>query len=781
MLLEPRRVAARAAAHRMSALLGETVGTTVGFRTRTETRVSARTRIEVVTEGVLTRRLQRDPTLENVGLVIFDEFHERSLVGDLGLALTLQSRALIRDDLRILVMSATLDSASVATLLGDADILTATGRVFPIETRHVAPRDSRAIEQTVAATVRRALDADAGDVLVFLPGAPEIHRVRGALDGTVGDATDVIPLHGSLSSDDQDRAIAAPDPHRRRVVLATAIAETSLTIPGVRVVIDAGFARRPRFSPRTGMTRLETVRVSRATADQRRGRAGRTAPGVCYRLWDEHEALVPAALPEIVEADLAPLALDLAAAGIGDPLELRWIDPPAPAAFAGARELLRELGLIHDDGRLTDDGERASGLPLHPRLAHMIVQAARAGVTREACDMAALLAERDIIRGDAHTGDADILVRLDIVAAARRRQGFAVPAGAVVQHQVVQRVVREAERLHHAVNRWTDARPQAVATMDAGSLLAMAYPDRVGFARRGNRGRFLLRGGIEVAVDSASPLAGEDFIVVADLDGKRPVSRAFLAAAIDRKTVESLFANQITTSRDVSWSERDGAVVAREQRRLGAIVLSERDVSADSADVSTALMRALIDRGVLDNVAVREEAARIAFARRLQPDRWPDTSADVLRATADDWLAPAFFGMRKLADADRIDWSEAMLSRLDYRQRTLLDELAPRHIAVPTGSRLRIDYSDPAAPTLAVRIQEVFGLRETPRVGGGAVPLTLQLLSPANRPVQVTRDLAGFWKNSYFDVRKDLRGRYPRHPWPDDPAQSVATRKARPR
>ena len=779
VLLEPRRVAARAAAQRMSSVLGEAVGTTVGFRTRTETRVSARTRVEVVTEGVLTRRLQRDPTLEDTALVIFDEFHERSLAGDLGVALTLHSRALVRDDLRILVMSATLDTASVARLLGDATVITTAGRVFAVETRHAPPRDVRAVEPAVAATVRRSLAAGEGDVLVFLPGAPEIHRTHDLLSRELPQDVDLVPLHGGLTSNEQDAAIAPPIAGRRRVVLATSIAETSVTIPGVRVVIDAGLARRPRFSPRTGMTRLETVRVSRATADQRRGRAGRTAPGVCYRLWDEHEELVPSALPEIVEADLASLALDLAAAGIRDPSELEWIDPPTAGSFDAARELIFEMGLVTADGRLTLEGEHASALPLHPRLAHMIVRARHPASLATACDIAAILGERDFLRSDGTGADPDIRLRLEILDAARRRVGFPAPAGYTVQHAIVQRVLREAYRLARTAR--TTPGDRSSSEIGVGALLAAAYPDRVGVARRGERGRYVLRSGTEAMIDSSTLLAGEEFVVVADLDGKRPVSRVYLGAPIDRQAVETLFASQITVSRTVEWSSRDEAVIARAHRRLGAIVLEERDVRADPTEVAKALMDALIDRGILDNAALRVQLSRIELAHRVRPDRWLLVSMDSLRETADEWLLPHFVGMHRLSDVENLDWSAALLSRFDGRQRKDLDDLTPTHLSVPTGSQIRIDYSDPAAPALAVRIQELFGLRETPRVGGGAVPLTLHLLSPANRPVQVTRDLAGFWRNSYFDVRKDLRGRYPRHPWPDDPLTATPTKRVKPK
>jgi ATP-dependent helicase HrpB len=771
-------VAARAAAHRMASLRGEPVGATVGFRTRTETRVSAATRVEVVTEGILTRRLQRDPTLDDVGLVIFDEFHERSLVADLGLALTLYSRSLVRDDLRILVMSATLDTAAVARILDGAPIVAAEGRVFAIDTRYAPPRDPRTLEAAVASTVRASLAAGEGDILVFLPGAPEIHRVLALIIGDGSSDVDVLPLHGALSSDEQDAAISPAASNRRRVVLATSIAETSLTIPGVRVVIDCGLARRPRFSPRTGMTRLETVRVSRAAADQRRGRAGRTAPGTCYRLWDEHEQLVPSALPEIVEADLAPLAVDLAAAGVRDPSELRWIDPPSDGSYRAAQELLRELDLIDAENRLTAAGKRASALPLHPRLAHMIGHAGHGESLAVACDIAALLGERDFLRIESATPDPDIRLRLAILASMRARRGIAAPPGVHVQRGTADRVAREADRLRRTAGYAAAA--HRTDDVDVGALLAAAYPDRVGRARPGERGRYVLRTGIEATVDPALHLAGEEFLVFADLDGKRPVSRGYLAVPIGRETVEILFAKDIVTSRIVEWSVRDEAVLVREQRRLGAIILDDHEAQADPTEIAQALMLAMLDRGILESPELLAIRSRLEFAHHARPAQWPAISSESLRATADEWLLPHLIGIRRLSDVRRIDWNAVLLSRYDGRRRKELDLVAPTHFTAPTGSRIQIDYSDPSAPFIAVRLQELFGLPDTPRIGG-AVPLTLHLLSPANRPVQVTRDLDGFWKNSYFDVRKDLRGRYPRHPWPDDPLTAAPTRRVKPR
>jgi ATP-dependent helicase HrpB len=777
VMLEPRRVAARAAAHRMAELRGEEVGQTVGFRTRTESRIGRRTRIEVVTEGILTRRLQRDPTLDGVSLVIFDEFHERSLVADLGLALTLHTRRLVRDDLRLLVMSATLDTEAVARLLDDAPVITASGRVFPVDTRYAPPRDARSLDAAVVGAIRRSLESDSGDVLVFLPGAGEINRVRQMLfDNSI--TAEVLTLHGSMASDEQDRAIRPGE--RRRVVLATSIAETSLTIPGVRVVIDSGLARRPRFSPGTGMTRLETLRASRATADQRRGRAGRTDSGVCYRLWHEHEELVPSTAPEIVEADLAPLALDLAAAGILDPSELSWIDAPPPGAFAAAQRVLRELELLDVSGRLSNAGRMAAAIPTHPRLAHMMLRARSTSARRLAAQLASLLNERDVIRFATQDRDPDVRLRLELLEGSRGRRGVALPPGASPAPDVLNRIARESQRLIDAFGG--ENNPAAnIDEPDPGVLLALAYPDRVAMQRAGQRGRYLTRDGVDVAVDAGTLIANEAFIVAAQLDGRRPLSRAWLAAPLDRAALETLFASDIESVRVVAWNEDKEAVTATEQQRLGAIVLAERAVRAEAVDLADALLRALISRGFLTRQELATELARLAFANRIEPREAYAVDAAALETTAKDWLLPALSGMRSLAAAEKIDLREALLSRLDYRERRRLDEIAPTHIVVPTGTRVSVDYSNIDAPAAAVRIQELFGLMDTPRVGLGRVPVTLHLLSPARRPVQVTRDLAGFWKNSYFDVRKDLRGRYPKHPWPDDPATAIPTRRAKPR
>jgi ATP-dependent helicase HrpB len=776
VMLEPRRLAARAAASRMAQLLGERVGDTVGFRVRMETRVGPKTRIEVVTEGVLTRMLQHDPALEGVGIIIFDEFHERSLHADVGLALTLQSRAVLRDDLRVLVMSATLDGGPIAALLGDAAVIRSEGRVFPVDTRWLPRKPEGRMEPIAARAVRNALGGEVGDVLVFLPGAGEIRRVEEMLaaDGVPSDVR-VMPLFGNLAQEAQDEAIRPSPPGRRKVVLATSIAETSLTIEGVRVVVDSGVMRVPRFSPRTGMTRLETVPVSRASADQRRGRAGRTAPGVCYRLWTEGEdaALQPYRPPEILEADLAPLALELASWGVADPAELQWLDPPPAAAFAQARELLAELGALDAAGAVTAHGRRMAGLPLHPRLAHMLLRAKEMRLGATACDLAALLAERDILRGEGRAPDADVRLRL---AALRRERG----AGYSVDHAALHRVTAEAKDLR----RHLGVSPAHADDEAAGVLLALAYPDRIAQRRPGGGARYLLRNGRGAAFPEPQSLSSEPYLVAAELDDAGREGRIQLAAPVELAQVERHFADQIVTEDWVTWDEAAGAVRARRVERLGALVLHEAPLGEpDPERIAAALVDAVRREGVGAlpwSKAAAQLRERIGFLHAHDPS-FPSTSDAALAETMDEWLAPHLYGMRKMDEVRRVDLAAVLEGMLAWEQRRRLDDWAPTHVDVPSGSRIPIDYSDPAAPVLAVRLQEVFGWTETPRVAGGRVPLTLHLLSPAHRPVQVTRDLASFWRTGYFDVKKDLKGRYPKHYWPDDPLVAEATARAKPR
>ena len=779
VMLEPRRVAERAPARRMATTIGEEVGGIVGFRVRADTRVGPRTRIEVVTEGVLTRMLQDDPTLEDVGLLVFDEYHERSVHADLGLALALHSRALLREDLRILVMSATIDGAAVAALLDDAPVIRSEGRAYPVETRYLARATDDRADASVARAVRGALARDEGDVLAFLPGAGEIRRAASMLDeGTLGNV-DVVTLYGALSGAEQDRALAPAPRGRRKVVLATSIAETSLTIEGVRVVVDSGLARGPRFDPGSGMTRLETTRVSRASADQRRGRAGRTEPGVCYRLWAEHEnhGLVAQAPPEILLADLAPLALELAVAGIADPGELRWLTPPPAPALAQARELLQQLGALDGEGRATAHGRAMAALPAHPRLAHLLLVARSRGLLDRAADVAALLLDRDVAWADHAGAEADLALRVELLS----RDGSALPRGLVVDRDAVRRARDDARQLRERLRGGREASAPSGA-IGIGGLVALAYPDRIAKRREGQPGRYLMRGGGGASLAGEQSLTGSELLAIADLDGQRGESRIRLAAALDEAELRALFAADILREESVYFDEETSAVQARRRERLGAIVLSDVALGdPDPALVAGAFAEAVARRGIGAlpwTDAARRLRQRLAFAHALDAD-WPDVSDEALGGSVSGWLAPHLHGMRRLDDLRRLDLGALLLDRLGWKRRAELDAIAPTHVEVPSGSRIPVDYSDAGAPVLAVRLQEMFGLTETPRVGGGRVPLTLHLLSPAHRPVQVTRDLAGFWRTGYFDVRKDLRGRYPKHHWPDDPLAATPTRRAK--
>ena len=778
VMLEPRRLAARAAAQRMSFLRGEETGRTIGYRTRLDTRVSAATRIEVVTEGVLTRMLQHDPTLDGYGLVIFDEFHERSLQADTGLALVLHTKRLVRPDLRVLVMSATLDGTAVAGLIGDAPVVTSLGKQFDVETRYRPPPASQRTSDFdalfVTGTVASILDESDGDMLVFLPGAPEIHRVANLLDERHIEQVDVIPLHGSLDPREQDRALSPAPSGRRKIVLATSIAETSLTIDGIRVVVDAGFSRRPRFSPRTGMSRLETVRVSIASANQRRGRAGRTGPGICYRLWRETEnvALFDFSPPEILDADLAPFVLDLAVAGITAPSDLEWLDAPPPVAFAQARALLQQLHAVDDAGHATDHGRSMAQFGLHPRLAHMVLRAAKDGLGSVACRVAAILGERDPLRSQRDVVGVDLQARLDALERPRDFPG--------ADHGALRRALDQARRWEARLTKPAKAQQDSTAL---GRVLALAFPERVGMRRPGALPRYVLRNGIGLSLPEGDSLTRETFLVVAESDGRVPEARAWLAASIHADDIETDFSEDITQEDVVEWSESEG-IRATHERRLGAIVLARHPIRNPDPERVAEAVAAGIRRHGLDVLrwtdGVRKLRARLAFLHLHDP-AWPDMSDEGLAEKLLDRLAPSLGRIRSADELQSLDVATALLDMLNWEQRRQLDVLAPTHFEAPTGSRLPIDYSDPHAPLVAVRLQEMFGVSVTPTVFGSRVALTLQLLSPAQRPVQVTRDLANFWRSSYYDVRKDMRARYPKHPWPEDPVNAEPTRRARKR
>jgi ATP-dependent helicase HrpB len=796
VMLQPRRIAARAVARRLAQLAGSEPGQLVGYRTRLETRVSAVTRIEVVTEGILTRRLQSDAALEDVGCVLFDEFHERNLQSDLGLALVLDVQQHLRDDLRVLVMSATLDGLAVARTLGDATIVRSAGRAHEVVTHYSAllpatvNRWPEPIEQRAARTALRALATDPGDVLVFLPGAAEIRRCAEAITAAAGDPSLlVLPLHGELDAATQDAALRAAPAGRRKVVVATNLAETSLTIEGVRIVVDAGLERRQRFDPNSGMSRLETVAISRASADQRRGRAGRTAPGVCYRLWSEsqHEALAAQMRPAILEDDLAPLALELACWGAADPTSLRWIDPPPQSHLQQARELLQRLEALDGGGQVTALGRRMAALGTHPRLAHMIERSLPLGLGELACDMAGLLSERDPLRAHASQQDPDLRHRVEVL------RGGRPPPGLAVDQRALQLARRSSElfarRLERGAARGT-ATVQPVAAQDAavGLLLAFAYPDRIGLRRPGEPPRYLLAQGRGAMLPSPSALARSELIVAAELDAGEREAKVYLAAPLERALLDTHLEALMTASEEVGWDSRAAAVVARRVLRLGAIVLEERPLrDAASAESRAAMLAGIREMG-LDCLpwtpALQQWRARVSLLRGAattpeQAAEWPDVSDDALLASLEDWLAPWLESVTRREHLARVKLGDALHGLLDWNRQRRLDELVPTHVVVPSGSRIAVDYSG-AAPSLAVKLQEVFGWMESPRLAGGRVPLTLELLSPARRPVQVTRDLASFWSRGYAEVRKELKGRYPKHYWPDDPQAATPTRKLRP-
>jgi ATP-dependent helicase HrpB len=771
LVLEPRRIVARAAAERMAQVLSEAVGERVGLRARMVSRSGPKTRIEVVTEGVFTRMILDDPGLSGVGAVLFDEFHERSLDADLGLALALDCQLGLREDLRILAMSATLDGARVAQLLGDAPVIASEGRGFPVETRHLGRDAGARIEDRMADAVLRALRADIGSILAFLPGQGEIRRVEERLSERIGDpAVVVAPLYGAMDMKAQDLALRPASKGQRKVVLATSIAETSITIEGVRVVIDSGLARVPRFEPDVGVTRLETVRVSRAAADQRRGRAGRTEPGVCYRLWDERQtqSLAAFAEPEIRSADLAGLLLDCAEWGATDPRSLRWIDPPSPAAIDAAQTELRRLDALDADGRITAMGRRLRSLPLPPRLARMALAAAELGQAQEAAEIAAVIVERGL-----GGNDPDLACRLEQFRGDRSRRA-----------QDMRRLAAGWARM-----AGTGGPAQArVAEVSPARLLALAYPERIGKAR-GAPGQFLLANGRGANVDATHALARSPFLVVAELSGTAASTRILLAAAAGEADVLAAAGRRIRETDETDFDTGAAALRVRRVRRLDAIVLAAAPRAAEACEETARLLaEGIAGLGVSrlpwskGQIQLRD---RVGFLRASEAkdseSEWPDLSDTALAGTAADWLAPFLAGKTKLADVGADDLGAALDALLPWNLKRRLDEEAPTHFEVPTGNRHAIDYEVAGAPALHIRVQELFGLTQHPAIAKGRLPLTLHLLSPAHRPIQITRDLPGFWKGSWAALKAEMKGRYPRHPWPDDPASAAPTARAKPR
>ena len=760
LMLEPRRLAARMAAERMAATLGETVGETVGYRVRLQSRVSKKTRIEVVTEGVFSRMIQDDPTLDGVGAVLFDEFHERSLDADLGLALARDAQLVLREDLRLLVMSATLDGAAVGKLLGDAPVVESLGRAFPVETRYLGRSDIP--EDHVIRAVQRALSVETGSILVFLPGQAEIRRTEERLRERVGNPDIIIaPLYGAMDPMAQDRAVSPAAAGTRKVVLATSIAETSLTIEGVRVVIDAGLARVPRFDPASGLTRLATVRVSRAAADQRRGRAGRTEPGVCYRLWDEVEtrALSAYATPEILEADLSGLALDLARWGARDTQDLAFLDPPPTAALTEARSLLTDLGALTETGLISEHGQFLARFPLAPRLAHLVIKAADHGQSDIAAEIACLISEPGL--GGRETSLTNRLEAFRRDRSVRARDSRSL-----------------AERWARLAGKTGNGPPLSEAM-----LLALAYPERVAKAR-GPLGEFQLVNGRGAYLESTDALAREPWLAIAELGGGDRRDRIRLAAPLDPAQVEALFADKITTEMRLEESAA-GRLRSVRVRRLGRLTLDQQiDENPDPERLSQALLDRIRREGVAELSWGQGAAAfrdRIAFLRDLGDTDWPDLSDKGLVAILDVWLAPLLVGLRSLKDLKPDTLEGALKSLVPWDRQRALDQALPARWTAPTGNSFMIDYGADGGPRVEVRVQETFGLSQHPAIAGGKVPLTLALLSPAHRPIQTTKDIVGFWAGSWRDVRSEMRGRYPRHVWPEDPATASPTTRAKPR
>jgi ATP-dependent helicase HrpB len=763
VLLEPRRLAARAAARRMASLIGEEPGGTVGFAMRMESRISNRTRILVATEGILSRMILDDPELQGISAVIFDEFHERSLDADFGLALALDVKGALRPDLRLLVMSATLDGARVARLLGGAPVIESLGRSFPVAIRHEERAPGEPVEKAMAGAIRRAIAGEGGSILAFLPGQREILRTAEMLTGAVPDHIDIAPLYGALDGKAQDRAIAPALPGKRKVVLATSIAETSITIEGVRIVIDSGLARQPRYEPSSGLTRLETVRVSRASADQRAGRAGRTGPGVAIRLWraEQTNALLPFSPPEIAEADLSGLVLDCAAFGVTEPSRLAFLDPPPAPALAEARRLLRALDAIGADGRITEEGSAMRRLAVPARLAHMVVEGARKGYGDEAAELAVLMTERGL------GGDAiDLEVRLSHFRRDRSPRAAAARRLAAGLARGVSR--RQAE---------SELRPSA------GELLLHAWPDRVAVAR-GAPGRYLLANGSGAVIDETDALAKEKFLVVADLRGSAQNARIASAARVGEGEIGQVLGDRIERETLSGFDAVKNAVRRREILRLGALVLSERPLPPPSGEEADKAIIDLVRQRGLDLLPWSEAALalrqRLAWLHATLGEPWPDVADEALLTGLDQWLLPFLTGEASPARIPAARVKDALFACVPHQLQRQLDRLAPTHFEAPSGSHIPIRYGS-GEPTLAIRVQELFGLDTHPALGGGKVPLTLELLSPAHRPIQTTRDLPGFWRGSWSEVRAAMRGRYPKHPWPENPLQAEPTSRAKPR
>jgi ATP-dependent helicase HrpB len=768
LMLEPRRLAARRAASYMSQQLGERTGQTVGYRIRGDAVVSEHTRIEVVTEGILTRMLHANPDLPGVGLVIFDEFHERSIHADLGLAFTLDVQRHLRNDLRILVMSATLDGLSVAHLLDDAPTIESATPMFTVDTRYARFSSDKPLETRVADVVSRALTAEEGDILVFLPGMREIRRAEEKLQTAAPDDVIVHILHGDLPAAVQEAALTPAPAGKRKVILSTSIAETSITIDGVRIVVDSGLTRTARFDPRRGMSELVTIPASRAVADQRRGRAGRQGPGVCYRMWmeSEHTQLPEFPVPEICVSDLAHLALDFLLWGTSTGEELRFLDRPPAAHLSQAKEILTTLGALSADGKLTSHGRAMASLPIHPRLAHMIIRGKEIGRGGTACELAALLEERDVLVGGSK-GDVDLESRIDAL-----RHGRGVASG------IRDRIAAQKRRLMQAIQ----IEKESVEPGSPGILLAFAYPDRIAAKRPDRPGSYKLSNGTTAALPPGSLLAREALLAVADVDAKTAEGKIFLASPVSQQELETVFAEEIVIEKEIVWDADAKGVRSRQLRKLGAVILTEQPLEPEGGEITRVLLEGIRRTGLRCLPWTTEaerfrERSQWAHRNATSASEFPDLSDESLMGSFEDWLEPFLVGTWKLQQLQKLDLEKMLRSRFSIQQLRELDRLAPSHLQVPSGSRIALDYAQSDHPALSVKLQELFGLTETPRVGGGVIRVTIHLLSPAGRPLAVTQDLRSFWQTVYPEIRKQLRARYPKHPWPEDPLTATPTRK----
>ncbi len=790
IMLEPRRIAAVSAARWMAHLLGEEIGQTVGYTIRFDNRVSAATKIEVVTEGILTRRIQADPGLEGIAIIIFDEFHERSLNADLALSLSLDARRCLREDLKIIVMSATLDCAPVAGLLGDAPVITSGGRAFPVSEKYSEDRNNIPLSVKVRDAVKTALNEDEGDILVFLPGSGDIRACAAELRPEIEKKESSVtlhPLYGDLPFEEQERAILPAQ--QRKIVLATNIAETSLTIEGVRIVIDSGLARRLQYDPATGMNRLITVSASRSSAEQRKGRAGRLSPGVCYRLYSQHtfNSMLPFSPPEILISDLSSLALELAAWGVTGPSGLSWLDAPPQASWAAAKELLTELGAIDLSGSITERGRAMVRMPLHPRLASLLLRASDLGCPALGADLAALLSERDVVQRGEHgrmvySREADIADRLGMLHSWRKekKDSSGADSGAL----------RNADRTSSQLLRLmpksgTKDKPVKDKYELISRLLLCAYPDRIAKKRVDGEGRFVLSQGKGVRFTSTNTLSNSPYIVAAQLDAGGPgEGTVHIASPLDEETIREECADRIRTTRRVEWDRREGRIVATIEEKIGSILLSTKPFRPSDDEASPILCDAI--RTSVATLTFTKEAlqfqGRVALmAKHFPAESWPDLSAEALLKKTNKWLQPWLGPARTAQDIAKLDILPALRAMLTREQQRLLDDRSPTHIVVPSGSRVVLDYESGDIPVLGVKLQEMFGLADTPKIAGGRVKILLHLLSPSRKPLQITQDLKGFWDSSYHQVKKEMKGRYPKHPWPDDPWNAIPTRKVKKR